>query len=163
MRRKDREITDFATIVSFIDECEIVRIGLADGDFPYIVPMNFAYTVEGEKINLYIHGAKAGRKFDLLSQNPYCSFEMDIALKLDCMPEQKSVTTRYKSVMGKAKATLLEGREKEQAMDNVFMARNEQTRNFAYDKAMLSMTAMWRLEVLELTAKANLAPAEKKE
>ncbi len=42
MRRKDREVTDFAEIVRIIDQCAIVRIGLADGDFPYIVPVNFA-------------------------------------------------------------------------------------------------------------------------
>lgn len=46
MRRKDREVTDFDTIVGIIDECDILRLGLADGDYPYIVPVNFAYTVE---------------------------------------------------------------------------------------------------------------------
>lgn len=45
MRRKDREITDFNEIRKIIDACEILRLGLADGDFPYIVPVNFAYTV----------------------------------------------------------------------------------------------------------------------
>ena len=59
MRRKDREVTDFAAIVKIIDACEILRLGLADGDFPYILPVNFAYTVEGERICFNIHGAAA--------------------------------------------------------------------------------------------------------
>ena len=51
MRRRDREVTDFETILGIIDECNIIRIGLADGDLPYIVPLNFAYTVSEKKLN----------------------------------------------------------------------------------------------------------------
>ena len=80
MRRKDREITDFNEIQKIIDACEILRLGLADGDFPYIVPVNFAYTVTDGQICFYIHGAVAGRKYELLCRNPVCSFEMDIPL-----------------------------------------------------------------------------------
>ena len=32
MRRKDREVTDFNEIIKIIDECEIIRLGIADGD-----------------------------------------------------------------------------------------------------------------------------------
>ncbi len=34
MRRSDREVTDFRTILAVIDRCDILRIGLADGEFP---------------------------------------------------------------------------------------------------------------------------------
>ena len=84
MRRKDREVTDFDTIVKIIDECEIIRIGLADGDFPYIVPLNFAYIVKDRQIDFYVHGAMAGRKYGLMQKNQKCSFEMDIPLKMEC-------------------------------------------------------------------------------
>ena len=30
MRRRDREVTDFETILDIIDECNIIRIGLAE-------------------------------------------------------------------------------------------------------------------------------------
>ncbi|MBO5094338.1 MAG: pyridoxamine 5'-phosphate oxidase family protein, partial [Lachnospiraceae bacterium] len=62
MRRKDREVTDFDEIIKIVDACQIVRLGLADGDFPYIVPVNFAYQVQDGTLYLYIHGAMAGRK-----------------------------------------------------------------------------------------------------
>ena len=155
MRRKDREVTDFATIISIIDECEIIRIGLADGDFPYIVPLNFAYTVEGEEINFYIHGAMAGRKYELLSKNPVCSFEMDIPLGMDCMVEAGDVTMRYKSVMGKCEVEFLEGDERQAAIDDVIMARHEETRNFVYNKDTVARTAVAKLKVVELSAKVN--------
>lgn len=155
MRRKDREVTDFETIVGIIDECDIIRLGLADGDFPYIVPVNFAYTVDGQQICFYIHGAMAGRKYEMLTKSPYCSFEMDIPIEMDCIVEKKDVTMRYKSVMGKCKVDFLEGEEKQRAIDNVIMARYEETRNFEYNKDSVKRTAVARLTVLELTAKVN--------
>ena len=155
MRRKDREITDFNTIVGIIDECEIIRLGLADGDFPYIVPVNFAYTVEGEELAFYIHGAMAGRKYELLSQNPICSFEMDIPLGIDCIEEEGDATMRYKSVMGKCRAEFLEGDAKQRAIDEVIMARYEETRNFAYNRDVVPRTAVVKLNVIEITAKSN--------
>lgn len=157
MRRKDREVTDFTEIIKIIEKCEIVRLGLADGDFPYIVPVNFAFTVSSGQVELYIHGAMAGRKYELLRKNPVCSFEMDIPLKIECLYEKKDVTMRYQSVMGRARAEFLEGEEKQRALDEVIMARHEETRKFEYQKSAVARTAVVRLTVLEITAKANMS------
>ena len=92
MRRKDREITDFDRIIEIIDRCEILRIGLADGEFPYIVPLNFGYTVSGKQFDFYVHGALAGRKYELMNRNKKCSFEMDIPIRIDCDAEKKKAT-----------------------------------------------------------------------
>lgn len=155
MRRKDREVTSFDRIVQIIDECEIVRLGLADGDYPYIVPVNFAYQVTDGKIALYIHGAMAGRKYELLQRNPVCSFEMDIPLEMDCIYEKQDVTMRYKSVMGKASVEFLDGEEKQAALDEIIMARHEETRQFAYNRNAVPRTAVAKLTVTEVTAKVN--------
>ena len=155
MRRKDREVTDFETILGIIDECNIIRIGLADGDFPYIVPLNFAYTVSGKQIEFYVHGAMAGRKYELMNKNKKCSFEMDIPLEMDCMVEKKDVTMRYKSVMGTADITFLEGEEKQSAIDSIIMNRYEETRGFDYNRKTVPVTAVAKLTVIDLTAKIN--------
>ena len=156
MRRKDREVTEFEAILAIIDECNIIRIGLADGDFPYIVPLNFAYTVRGEQIDFYVHGAMAGRKYELMKKNGKCSFEMDVPLEIDCLVEKKNVTMRYKSVIGTATITFLDGAEKQNAIDNIIMNRYDETRNFNYNRAAVSKTAVAKLSVIELTAKMNL-------
>lgn len=155
MRRKDREVTDFNEIIKIIDECDIIRIGLSDGDFPYIVPLNFAYTVNGGQICFYVHGAMAGRKYTLMNKNLKCSFEMDIPIKMECIYEKKDVTMRYKCVMGTADITFLDGEEKQAAIDDIIMARYEQTRSFEYNKAAVARTAVARLAVKEITAKVN--------
>ena len=155
MRRKDREVTDFDTIVGIIDECNIIRIGLADGDFPYIVPLNFAYIVSGKQVDFYVHGAMAGRKYELMKKNKKCSFEMDIPLEMDCIAEKKDVTMRYKCVMGTANITFLDGEEKQKAIDNIIMNRYEETRNFDYNRKMVAVTMVAKLTAIDLTAKVN--------
>lgn len=155
MRRKDREVTDLNTIIGIIDECEIIRLGLSDGDFPYIVPVNFAYTVSGDEISFYIHGAMAGRKYEMLMKNPYCSFEMDIPLGIDLMEKQKDVTMRYRSVMGKCRAEFLDGDARQKAIDDIIMARHEETKHFEYNKSAVKRTAVIKLTVIELSAKVN--------
>ena len=155
MRRTDREVTDFETILAIIDECNIIRIGLADGDFPYIVPLNFAYVVHGKQIDFYVHGAMTGRKYELMKRLGKCSFEMDIPIEVDCIIEKKDVTMRYKSIMGTAAITFLDGEEKQNAVEHIIMDRYDETRNFDYNRAALSRTAVAKLTVIELTAKVN--------
>lgn len=160
MRRKDREVTDSEKILEIVDECEIVRLGLADGDVPYIVPVNFAWRMEEGRLELYIHGAKAGRKYELMRKNGRCSFEMDVPVALECIPERGDVTMRYKCVMGTADINFLEGEEKQYALDQIIMARHEETKNFPYQKSLVKATAVARLRVTELSAKANLRIGE---
>lgn len=75
---------------------------------------------------------------------------------MECLPDKKDVTMRYKSVMGQASVTFLEGAEKEAAVDSIIMTRHPETKNFDYNRSALSRTAVAKLTVTTLTAKANL-------
>ena len=77
MRRKDREVTELETVKEIIRQCDVLRLGLADGDYPYIVPMNFGWEEKEGRLYFYLHGAAEGRKAELLRQNGACSFQMD--------------------------------------------------------------------------------------
>lgn len=155
MRRKDREVKNFEGIRQIIDECEVIRIGLCDDDkYPYIVPLNFAYEIQGEQIYFYLHGAMAGRKIELMKKNGVCSFEMDCGHKMELLHAAKDVTMRYKCVMGKAVIEFLEGDDKQKGID-IIMNRDERTRNFEYNKAAVSHTAVMKLTVTEYTGKLN--------
>lgn len=154
MRRKDREVTDFDSIVKIIDECEIIRIGLSDGEFPYIVPMNFGYTVDGNRIKFYVHGAPEGRKIDLIRKSGKCSFEMDCCQNIRLIPERKQATMDYRSVMGTADVNILEDDEKKKGLD-ILMNRYTETRDFEYDSKVIPHTAVFRLDVIEISAKKN--------
>lgn len=55
MRRSDREIKDFDEIIEVINKCDVCRLAINDGDYPYIVPMNFGLNIEDGKVVLYFH------------------------------------------------------------------------------------------------------------
>ena len=159
MRRKDREVTNFETIRQIIDSCEVLRIGLSDPEdplYPYIVPVNFGYTAEEQDgIRFFIHGARAGRKFELMQKVGQCSFQMECDVLVDPIPQAKDVTTRYKCIMGKADLTLLDDSAAERALE-IVMSRREDTRDFEWNRKAVPHTAVWELKVTDLTAKANL-------
>ena len=62
MRRKDREVTELEAVKEIIRQCDVLRLGLADGDYPYIVPMNFGWEEKEGRLYFYLHGAAEGRK-----------------------------------------------------------------------------------------------------
>lgn len=41
MRRHDREITDKNEILEIMNLCDVCRLAFKDGDYPYILPLNF--------------------------------------------------------------------------------------------------------------------------
>ena len=77
MRRSDREIKDFDEIIEVINKCDVCRLAINDGDYPYIVPMNFGFNIEDGKVVLYFHCASEGKKLELLRKNNKVAFEMD--------------------------------------------------------------------------------------
>ena len=62
MRRSDREIKDFDEIIEVINKCDVCRLAINDGDYPYIVPMNFGLNIEDGKVVLYFSLRKRGKE-----------------------------------------------------------------------------------------------------
>ena len=154
MRRKDREVTDFSAILGIIDECPIIHLGLADEPYPYVVTVNFAYKVEGQQVYFYIHGAKAGRKYELMQKNRKCAFFMEVNEGIKTMPEKKDCTTIYRSAAGNAEIDFLEGDDAFEAAE-IVMARYPETASTPYNLASVPHTCFARLKVVELNGKAN--------
>ena len=153
MRRKDRSVTDWETVKEIIAACDVLRLGLADGDYPYIVPMNFGWEEQDGQLIFYLHGAAEGRKAELLRQNGVCSFQMDCDHRTDLLPN--GMTTRYRCLMGEAAIRQLTEEEKPRAM------RILSERYFpdapCCPPQVLAHTAMWQLTVTEWSGKENKA------
>ena len=62
MHRSDKEITDSQEITAIMEKADICRIALADGDCPYIIPVNFVV----RNNYLYFHSSPEGRKINIL-------------------------------------------------------------------------------------------------
>ena len=62
MRRSDREIKNIEEIMAVMRQCDVCRLALNDDGYPYIVPLNFGFTEDDGKIELFFHSAAEGHK-----------------------------------------------------------------------------------------------------
>ncbi len=76
MRRKDREITYIADIISILDLCKTCHVAMIDEGTPYVVPMSYGYEIVDDTLILYFHSAKEGRKIRILRENKNVCFEL---------------------------------------------------------------------------------------
>lgn len=151
MRRNDREIKDFDKLINVIDKCEVCRLALFDEEYPYILPLNYGYSVVGNQITLYFHGAKEGKKHDLISINNKASFEMDCSHKL--VEKDDMCTMEYESIIGNGIIEIVSEGDKLEAM-NILMA-NYHKEGMEYNTAVLEHVTMYKLKVYNITGKAH--------
>ena len=155
MRRADREITDFSEIVAIMKKCDVCRIALHDGEFPYIVPLNFGIELNGKEILLYFHGALEGKKYDLMRKNNKVAFEMDCSHRLVTEMDTKNCTMEYESVMGSGCMEFVEEEDKYRALC-ILMEHYPVRKDFWFNEAVIPATNVFRLRVGTLTAKRRM-------
>ena len=152
--RREREVTDPAQIREILDKSMIAHIGMVDGDEPYVVPMNYGYTMEDGKLTIYLHGAKWGRKLDVMRANPkvfFCAhcdvvpFEGDIACRYG---------TTYSSIMGSGTAEILEDPAQKATGLSVLM-KTQTGKDFTFDDKMVSIVSVIKIDIDEFTAKSR--------
>ena len=155
MRRTDREITDLAGIKKIIDKCAVMRVGFADGDTPYIVPLNFACEEKDGRLTFIFHCAAEGRKIDMIQKNPRVCIELDCLLNIVSSEQPQEWTTEYESVIAYGDALLLSDiGEKKAAMD-ALMRKYGFAGTPEYPEAMLARVAVGIITVSEITGKRN--------
>jgi nitroimidazol reductase NimA-like FMN-containing flavoprotein (pyridoxamine 5'-phosphate oxidase superfamily) len=107
MRRTDREITAPFEIESILNDAHVCRIGLADGDEPYIVPVCFGYRDN----TIYLHSSMAGKKIQMLEKNPRCCFEVDQYDSIIRSERPCDWGMQYRSVIGFGRACFIKDAE----------------------------------------------------
>lgn len=157
MRRKDRQVTDFNKIVDIIDRCDCCRVGFYDEEAKqvYIVPLNFGYTVEEEKVTFYFHGAHEGRKIDLIKTAPNVGFEMDTNYKVNEAEVAAEYSARFQSIIGNGKISLIEDLEEKKCGLDILMKHVSGRDGWEYPAEMLKNMSVMKLEVEELACKEH--------
>ena len=157
MTRREQQITDINEIIDILEKSKVVHVGMIDGDEPYVVPMNYGYIFEDGKLTLYLHGAKRGRKIDVLMANPKVFFEMCC----DVTPFEGDVACRYgttyASIMGRGLASVIEDvEEKKQALTLLMKAQTG--KDFTFEDKLTTVVSIIRIDALEFTAKKRPLP-----
>ena len=157
MTRREREVTDINEIIKILDRAKVLHLGLVDGDEAYVVPMNYGYTMEDGRLILYLHGAKRGRKIDLMRANPKVFFEMDC----DITPFEGEIACKYgitySSIMGRGLAEIVEDVEEKKRALSILMKTQTQ-KDFEFEDKMVAFVSVIRIDVSEYTAKHRPAP-----
>ena len=157
MTKREFHITDESRILSILDTAKVLRLGLAVDNEPYVVPMNYGYTMEDGRLVLYLHSAVRGKKLDMIRANPRVFFELDC----DVTPFEGQVACQYgltySSIMGRGTARIVE--DVEEKMQAMSILRKTQTRKeFTFNERLVSIVAVIRIDVEEYTAKHRPLP-----
>ena len=152
MRRKDREVTEISDILSIIDSCKVCRIGMTDDQGIYIVPMNFGYEFVDNRLDIYVHCAKEGRKLSAIAVNPSVCVEMDCEHQLTEGEVACEYGYRFASVIGNGKAHILKDIEEKKHGLSVLM-RHQTGREFVFEDAQTKSVAVVRIKIEAFTGK----------
>ncbi|MBD5509104.1 MAG: pyridoxamine 5'-phosphate oxidase family protein [Lachnospiraceae bacterium] len=155
MRRKDREVTDSTKIETIISRCTCCRIGFQDDGEVYIVPLNFGYEVKDDTYTFYFHGAKEGRKIDLMQRNPIVGFEMDTNYALNEADTACGYSARFQSVIGTGVVRIVSESDERELGISLLMEHNTGKRNWIFDEKMMNAVTIFKLEVTKMSCKEH--------
>ena len=150
MRRKDREITDKSEIEAIIQNAQICRLAMLDGQRPYMVPLCYGY----QDNTLYFHSANVGKKLDLLRSNNQVCFEIDMDCKVVRGENACKWGMQYKSIIGYGKAEFLEDpAAKRRALDIIMAQYAGPDSKFTYEDSEIKHTVVIQVRVESITGK----------
>ena len=157
MTKRERQVTDPQQIKAILDTARVVHLGLCVDNEPYVVPMNYGYTMEDGKLTLYLHSAVRGRKLDMIRTNPKVFFEMDCDRKPfeGNLPCQYGLS--YSSVMGRGTAHIVEDVEEKKKAMSILM-KTQTDKDFSFEDRLVSIVTVIRIDAAEYTAKHRPLP-----
>lgn len=157
MTKREREVTDLEQIRGFLDRGKVLHLGLCDGDQPYVVPLNYGYTMEQGTLTFYMHGAVRGYKYEVMEKNPKASF----SIECDVQPFPGKVAcqygTSYSSVLGKGTVEILTDVEEKERALSLFM-KTQTGKDFEFSEKLVSIVNVMKLTVSEYSAKQRPLP-----
>jgi nitroimidazol reductase NimA-like FMN-containing flavoprotein (pyridoxamine 5'-phosphate oxidase superfamily) len=151
MRRREREIRDEAGVLEILEKGLVCRLGLYDGQYPYVVPMNYGY----RNGRMYFHCAREGRKIDILKTNDRVCIEVDIDTRVVRGETPCRWTAKYRSVIGFGRARILDDEREKKAGLDVIMAHYGGSGG-EYDEKSLQRTSLIEVVLENMTGKQSL-------
>lgn len=155
MRRKDREVTDSIEIENIIKSCNCCRLGFYDDGEIYIVPLNFGYEIKNEQYIFYFHGAKSGRKYDLIQKSPKVGFELDTDYQLITIDTNCKYTGEFKSIIGNGTVNFVEDIEEYNYGFNLFMNQTTKKTDWEFPEQLKNITCMFKMVVENISCKVK--------
>ena len=161
--RKIYEIKDEELIINILENAEFGTLAICKDNKPYSIPLNFVQ-IKGE---IFIHGAKKGRKIEIMKNNAYASFSVVESYSL--LPSYFSTddgraspaTHMFKSVIIDGKIEFIDDyKEKTNALELLMQKYQKEggykALNDVIYKKIINATCLYKLIPKESTAKFHL-------
>ncbi|MDR0671689.1 MAG: pyridoxamine 5'-phosphate oxidase family protein [Oscillospiraceae bacterium] len=146
-------VTDRDEIRKIMEKCDVCRMAMFDGAYPYIVPLNFGAAEKAGALVLYFHGRREGRKMALLRANPHAAFEMDCGHRLVPGEQACQYTMEYESVCGAGLVEEVSDDGEKAAALRAVMRQYAPGRSFSFSEEQVRRVAVLRLTVGEVSGK----------
>ncbi|WP_291707341.1 pyridoxamine 5'-phosphate oxidase family protein [Clostridium sp.] len=154
MRRVDREVKNIKDKIEIINSCKVVRLAMKDKEGLYILPLNFGYSYLDDKLTLYFHSAKRGRKLEAIMENPEVAFEMDCAHRLIEAEIPCLYGFAYKSVIGNGVASIVEDMEEKKVALSLLM-KHQAEKDFVFEDRHAKAVSVFKVDVTDFSAKEH--------
>ena len=148
MRRQDKEIQNESEIKAIIKKAGVCRLGMINGNKPYIVPLCFGY----HDNVLYFHSSLKGKKLDILQKNPNVCCEFDLITELVESDNPCNWGMKYQSVIGFGKVVFIASLAEKLKALNIIMAQYSK-RQFQFPENKLKVTSVFKVEIENMTGK----------
>lgn len=150
MRRGEKEITDKSDMIEILENSEVLYLAMADGDEPYVLPLNYGF--KGDMV--YIHCAVEGKKLEMLKKNPKVCFTVSAHTQLIKAESSCAWTYGFMSVLCRGTAEIVTDKESKVEGLDIIMAHYGRTEN-TYKDEMVARTSLIRIKISEMTGKRS--------
>ena len=147
-----RVITEKKELAGIIDRCQFCHLSMVgpEGE-PYVIPMNFGFRDDV----IYLHGAKHGKKIDILKNNPaVCiNFTTDHVLRYQNEEVACSWSMKFRSVLCYGQAEFIADPDEKIAAFHIVMAQYTDGA-FNFNPPAIREVCVWKVRVLKFEGRA---------
>ena len=154
LRRKDLVIGTEAEMLGVIKGQHYLTLAMSKDDKPYLVTLNYSF--DPTRKCFYFHCARAGKKIDMMSANPFVWGQVveDIGyIEGEC-------EYGYRSVMFEGRVTFLDDHSEKtnalEAMVESYERDPEKVKRQLIDESSLEKVCIGRIQVLSMSGKESL-------
>lgn len=149
---KNRALNNTRDLLDIIQSCDVCYVSMVDKENkPYVIPMNFGFADN----TILLHGAKQGKKIDILKNNPNICivFSTDHQLRWQNEDVACSWSMKYRSVLAYGKVVFVDDIAEKQALLQQFM-KNYSPKEFKYSKPSLEEVQVIKVSVDKMEGRA---------
>lgn len=153
MRRSDRAVQTPREVLDILDRCDTVRVGLRGENYPYVVPLSFGWEEIDERVFIYVHGATAGLRHELLKSDRRVCVEADRFGGY--VQTEHGISCNYESVIGFGRAEAVAGEDAMHGLEIIL--KHCGFEGYRCPQPVEQHTSVWRITLSQLTGKRRSA------